>query len=71
MKEKDQCWMSHTDYISKVPKGFKIIATTDECPCAAMENAEKKLYGVQFHPEVEHTLFGKKCLRTFCLTYVI
>ncbi|AVP64902.1 GMP synthase (glutamine-hydrolyzing) [Clostridium botulinum] len=65
MKEKDQCWMSHTDYISKVPKGFKIIATTDECPCAAMENAEKKLYGVQFHPEVEHTLFGKKMLKNF------
>ncbi|WP_251862007.1 glutamine-hydrolyzing GMP synthase [Clostridium sp. Marseille-Q2269] len=65
IKEKDQCWMSHTDYISKVPKGFKIIATTDECPCAAMENIEKKLYGVQFHPEVEHTLFGKKMLENF------
>lgn len=65
IKEKDQCWMSHTDYISKVPKGFKIIATTDECPCAAMENIEKKLYGVQFHPEVEHTLFGKKMLKNF------
>jgi len=57
--------MSHTDYISKVPKGFKTIATTDECPCAAMENGEKKLYGVQFHPEVEHTLFGKQMLKNF------
>ena len=65
IKEKDQCWMSHTDYISKVPKGFKTIATTDECPCAAMENGEKKLYGVQFHPEVEHTLFGKQMLKNF------
>ncbi|NEZ46803.1 glutamine-hydrolyzing GMP synthase [Clostridium niameyense] len=65
MKEKDQCWMSHTDYISKVPAGFKIIATTDECPCAAMMNEEKNLYGVQFHPEVEHTLFGKQLLKNF------
>ncbi len=65
IKEKDQCWMSHTDYISKVPKGFKTIATTDECPCAAMENGEKRLYGVQFHPEVEHTLFGKQMLKNF------
>lgn len=65
VKEKDQCWMSHTDYISRVPNGFKTIATTDECPCAAMENTEKKLYGVQFHPEVEHTLFGKQMLKNF------
>ncbi|MCR1934281.1 glutamine-hydrolyzing GMP synthase [Clostridium tepidum] len=65
LKEKDRCWMSHTDYISRVPNGFKIIATTDECPCAAMENTEKKLYGVQFHPEVEHTLFGKQMLKNF------
>ncbi|MFD3158174.1 glutamine-hydrolyzing GMP synthase [Haloimpatiens sp. FM7330] len=62
---KDQCWMSHTDYISKTPEGFEVIATTDECPCAAMANVDKKLYGVQFHPEVEHTLFGKKMLQNF------
>ncbi|WP_102401248.1 glutamine-hydrolyzing GMP synthase [Haloimpatiens massiliensis] len=65
VKEKDQCWMSHTDYISKAPEGFKVIATTKECPCAAMANEEKKLYGVQFHPEVEHTLFGKQMLHNF------
>ncbi|WP_138203862.1 glutamine-hydrolyzing GMP synthase [Haloimpatiens lingqiaonensis] len=65
VKEKDQCWMSHTDYISKTPQGFKVIATTKECPCAAMANEEKKLYGVQFHPEVEHTLFGKQMLHNF------
>lgn len=65
VKEKDQCWMSHTDYISKTPEGFKVIATTKECPCAAMANEEKKLYGVQFHPEVEHTLFGKQMLHNF------
>lgn len=65
IKVKDQCWMSHTDYISNVPEGFKIVATTDECPCAAMESEKLKLYGVQFHPEVEHTLFGKQMLHNF------
>lgn len=59
------CWMSHTDYISQVPDGFKITATSATCPVAAYENAEKKLYGVQFHPEVNHTLFGERMLRNF------
>ncbi len=58
-------WMSHTDYISEAPEGFKIIAHTDVCPVAAMENEEKKLYGVQFHAEVEHTQFGQKMLENF------
>lgn len=62
---KNQCWMSHTDYISQLPKDFKIVATTAQCPIAAMENKEKNLYGVQFHPEVEHTLFGKQMLENF------
>ncbi|GFZ32507.1 GMP synthase [glutamine-hydrolyzing] [Clostridium zeae] len=61
----ETCWMSHTDYIAKAPKGFKITGHTDVCPIAAMENEEKKLYGVQFHPEVEHTPFGKKMLENF------
>lgn len=60
-----QCWMSHTDYISEVPEGFKITATTSECPVAAFENKERRLYGVQFHPEVEHTLFGREMLKSF------
>lgn len=59
------CWMSHTDYISRVPEGFKVTATSDTCPVAAYENEEKKLYGVQFHPEVNHTLFGERMLRNF------
>ena len=50
--------MSHTDYISEIPEGFKITAHTADCPAAAMENNEKKLYAVQFHPEVNHTDFG-------------
>ncbi|AYF55224.1 GMP synthase (glutamine-hydrolyzing) [Clostridium novyi] len=65
IKETDQSWMSHTDYVSQIPEGFKIIATTDQCPVAAMANEEKKIYGVQFHPEVEHTLFGQKMLGNF------
>ncbi len=62
---KGVCWMSHTDYISDVPEGFKITASSATCPVAAYENAEKKLYGVQFHPEVNHTLFGERMLRNF------
>ncbi len=58
-------WMSHRDYVAKVPAGFEIIATTDKCPSAAMANEEKKLYGVQFHPEVTHTAFGGKMLENF------
>ncbi len=63
--EEKQCWMSHTDHISKVPEGFDIIATTEDCPVAAMANISKKLYGVQFHPEVKHTLFGEEMIRKF------
>ena len=59
------CWMSHTDYIKDVPEGFKITAITKSCPCAAMENVNKKLYGVQFHPEVTHTEYGMKILSNF------
>lgn len=64
--EKDQiCWMSHTDYISQVPEGFVVTSTTKACPTAAMEDASRKLYGVQFHPEVNHTPNGKDMLKNF------
>ena len=59
------CWMSHTDYVSKVPSGFKTIAVTSHCPCAAMGDEKRKLYGVQFHPEVTHTEYGKRILENF------
>lgn len=65
VEEKSVCWMSHTDYIANIPEGFKIIASTAHCPVAAMENEDKKLYAVQFHPEVEHTVFGQKMLHNF------
>lgn len=58
-------WMSHTDYIAEAPEGFKITGHTDNCPVAAMENADKNLYAVQFHPEVMHSVEGQKMLHNF------
>ena len=58
-------WMSHTDYIAAVPEGFRITASTEHCPAAAMECPEKKLYAVQFHPEVQHTEHGQELLYNF------
>lgn len=57
--------MSHTDYVAKVPNGFKALAHTGDCPVAAMSCDDQKLYAVQFHPEVERTKSGKKILRNF------
>ena len=59
------CWMSHTDYIKQVPEGFAVSSFTENCPTASMENVEKKLYAVQFHPEVHHTPFGQDLLKNF------
>jgi len=59
------CWMSHNDYISEKAPGFEISAWTNDCPVAAVENTEKKLYAVQFHPEVLHTQEGTKMLSNF------
>lgn len=59
------CWMSHTDYVEKVPYGFKVTATSATCPTAAMECAAKNFYAVQFHPEVNHTPNGKDMLKNF------
>ena len=58
-------WMSHTDYVAQVPEGFRITAHTKDCPAAAFENTEKKLYAVQFHPEVNHTQHGIAMLDSF------
>ena len=63
--DKSVCWMSHTDYIETAPADFRITAHTPVCPVAAMENAEKRLYAVQFHPEVMHTQEGMKMLSNF------
>ena len=61
------CWMSHTDYIANIPEGFRITAHTEHCPVAAMEDPARRLYAVQFHPEVVHTPEGTKMLRSFVL----
>ena len=65
VEEKTICWMSHFDYISSVAPGFKITAHTADCPVAAAEYEEKKLYAIQFHPEVLHTVEGSKMLYNF------
>lgn len=67
VSDRTVCWMSHTDYISSVPEGFAITAHTPVCPVAAMENRNKKLYALQMHPEVMHTVEGNKMLRTFVM----
>lgn len=59
------CWMSHFDYISQIAPEFEIVAHTSDCPVAAFENAELKLYGVQYHPEVLHSVDGSKMLSNF------
>ncbi len=63
--EKSIVWMSHTDRIFEVPAGFEATASSDACPIAAMECAERRIYAVQFHPEVTHTQFGKQLLHNF------
>ncbi len=59
------CWMSHRDYIERVPEGFVTTASTNGCPVAAMEDEDHRLFAVQFHPEVEHTEMGREILRNF------
>lgn len=59
------CWMSHTYHVMNMPKGFSTTASTADCPVAAMEDNERKLYAVQFHPEVLHTPKGKDILKNF------
>ncbi len=65
VEENTVCWMSHFDYISRLAPGFRTVATTDNCPVAAAECAEKHLYAIQFHPEVLHTVEGAKMLYNF------
>ncbi|MBR1747548.1 MAG: glutamine-hydrolyzing GMP synthase [Clostridia bacterium] len=63
--KKNICWMSHTDHVSVLGDGFSVTATTDSCPIAAYANRDKNLFGVQFHPEVVHTVDGNKILHNF------
>ena len=65
LEQKETALMSHTDYVSRLPEGFQPAAHTENCPIAAFEDSERKFYGVQFHPEVQHTPKGKKILKNF------
>ena len=63
--EESTVWMSHTDYIAAPPQGYEIIGKTNDCPCAAMQNSDKNVYAVQFHPEVTHSQYGNQLLYNF------
>ena len=65
LEEKSPVWMSHGDHVESVPGGFEVVAKTDNAPVAAIQNAPRRLYGVQFHPEVNHTPRGETLLDTF------
>ena len=58
-------WMSHSDSVTRLPEGFQLLAHTDNTPCAAIADPTRQLYGVQFHPEVVHSLGGQALLRNF------
>ncbi len=64
-QKSEQVWMSHGDEVSSIPEGFEIIASTRNCKFAAIQNLEKKIYGIQFHPEVTHTEKGSELLKNF------
>ena len=65
--KKTPCWMSHGDSIEKLPAGFKITGSTENTKIAATANVKRRLFGLQFHPEVEHTPKGRQMLRNFLL----
>ncbi|MDR3125413.1 MAG: glutamine-hydrolyzing GMP synthase [Endomicrobium sp.] len=65
LSSKEVLWMSHGDKLSKMPKDFKVTAKSDNSPYAAIENISKNIYGVQFHPEVKHSLNGRKVIQNF------
>lgn len=63
--ENQICWMSHGDQVMQAPDGFEVLASTDITPVAAFANPQRKIYGVQWHPEVKHSQFGQKVLENF------
>ena len=62
---REQVWMSHRDHVAALPPGFAVLGATEDCPVAAMGDAERKIYGLQFHPEVTHTVRGMDILDNF------
>jgi len=65
VNRESKVWMSHGDYLTELPKGFKIVAKSDHSPIGAVANESEKIYGVQFHPEVVHTVEGRKIIHNF------
>lgn len=65
--EKQTVWMSHGDLVTQTPVGFDVVATSKDCPIASIQNTERNMYGVQFHPEVRHSEYGNDLLRHFAL----
>jgi GMP synthase (glutamine-hydrolysing) len=65
LPREQSCWMSHRDTVFEAPPGFKALASSTESPVAALEDTERGLYGIQFHPEVVHTPYGTEVLRRF------
>ncbi len=65
LSKQEQVWMSHGDLVTELPKDFDVLASTDTCKIAALENDKKKLYGIQFHAEVAHTPSGMQILKNF------
>ncbi len=65
VRDHQQIWMSHRDTVMAAPEGFRVLATTSTCAIAAIEDQTRRLYGVQFHPEVVHTAQGTRILENF------
>ena len=65
LKKTNQVWMSHSDKIQKIPDNFEKVASTKSCEFAVIQNLKKKIFGVQFHPEVVHTIGGEKIIDNF------
>lgn len=65
LAESEQVLMSHNDLVTKAPEGFTVTASNPHCPIAAIEDQERQIYGVQFHPEVRHSLNGNQMLKNF------
>ncbi len=65
LPEKEYVWMSHGDLVTKAPEGFKVVAKSKNCPISAIENDEKKFYGIQFHAEVRNSEYGLDILKNF------
>jgi GMP synthase (glutamine-hydrolysing) len=67
LKDNEDVWMNHRDVVESLPSGYKVVARTEHSPVAVFENEKKNIYGVQFHPEVTHTVHGNKLLENFVI----